>query len=136
MKIIIDTNILMSALIKDSLTREIILKSDFDFYYPELSFGELKKYKDLILMKSNMNEADYRNLLTKLFNKIKIVREDKITNNLEEAKNIMLKIDPNDVVFIAVSLAVKDSIIWSDDRHFQKQSEIKIITTKEMIQEN
>ncbi len=43
----------------------------------------------------------------------------------------MSKIDKNDVVFIAAALAL-NCPIWSDDKHFKKQKEIKIFTTKEI----
>ena len=36
MRFVIDTNIILSALIKDSSTRKIILKSGWNFYYPEM----------------------------------------------------------------------------------------------------
>ncbi len=56
MKIVIDTNKLMSALIKDSLTRTIITTSGWSFYYPNISFQEIEKYKNVILEKSEMSE--------------------------------------------------------------------------------
>ncbi len=46
---VIDTNILISALIRDSTTRKIIVKSGWEFYYPEISFHEVRKYKGLVL---------------------------------------------------------------------------------------
>ena len=44
MRIILDTNILLAALIKDSLTRKIIIKSGWKFFYPLVALGEIKKY--------------------------------------------------------------------------------------------
>ena|SRR3989338_7390168 len=43
MNIIIDTNVLLSALIKDSITRKIILEGQFLFWYPQAVFDELKR---------------------------------------------------------------------------------------------
>ena len=37
MKVILDVNVILSALIRDSTTRKIILNSEFDFYFPEPS---------------------------------------------------------------------------------------------------
>jgi predicted nucleic acid-binding protein len=45
----------------------------------------------------------------------------------------MGKIDKKDVPFIAAALALNCSI-WSDDKHFKKQKEIKIFTTKEVME--
>jgi len=41
MKIIIDTNVLISSLLKDSITRELILNDSFDFYLPEIVMSEV-----------------------------------------------------------------------------------------------
>jgi predicted nucleic acid-binding protein len=56
MKLVIDTNILLSALIKDSTTRKIIIQSEWQLYYPEISFHEVHKYKQLVLEKSGLCE--------------------------------------------------------------------------------
>ena len=60
-----------------------------------------------------------------------VVRNDLILEHKNKAKEIMGKIDKDDVIFIATALA-KNAVIWSDDKHFQKQKEIKIFTTKEI----
>ena len=44
MKLIIDTNVIISSLLKDSTTREILLNESFDFYLPEIVMSEVKKY--------------------------------------------------------------------------------------------
>ena len=36
MNLIIDTNILISSLLKDSLSRELLLNEFFEFYLPEI----------------------------------------------------------------------------------------------------
>ena len=40
-RIILDANIVISALIKDSFTREFITKSDHEFWFPEQAFDSL-----------------------------------------------------------------------------------------------
>ena len=52
MIIIIDANILFSALIRDSKTREIILKTDEFFLFPSYIFIEAQKYKQEIITKA------------------------------------------------------------------------------------
>lgn len=133
MKLIIDTNILLSALIKDSKTREILLSSNWKFYYPEMSFHEIRKYKNLVLKKSGITEKGYQEILNNLLLKIIIIPDEQIFNNLNEAKKIMGKIDVDDVVFIACALSINDSIIWSDDKHFEKQDVIKTLKTNQII---
>jgi predicted nucleic acid-binding protein len=133
MNFIIDTNILLSALIRDSFTRKIIVESDLDFYYPEMSFHEVRKYKGLVLKKSGISEDEYSRLLAKLLENITLLPDERVYENLDEAKRIMLGIDPDDVVFVAAKLSIHDSVIWSDDKGYDKQNEVKVIKTKDLI---
>ena len=134
MKFVLDTNIILSALIKDSTTRKIIVKSGWTFYYPEMSFHEVRKYKALVIKKSGMSEDNYNKLLDLILKHIILVPDERIITNLEKAKEIMLKIDPGDVVFVATKLSISNSIIWSDDSDFDKQKEIKILKTKQVVE--
>ncbi|MBS3104968.1 PIN domain-containing protein [Candidatus Woesearchaeota archaeon] len=133
MKIILDVNAILSALIRDSTTRKIILNSQFDFYFPEPSLHKIRKYKDYILEKSGLTEDEYDKLMATLFKYIKLVPTEEIEKNWDEAKKIMEHIDPEDVVFIATALSIADSVIWSDDRHFEKQDKVKVLKTEDII---
>ena len=133
MKVILDVNVILSALIRDSTTRKIILNSEFDFYFPEFSLHKIRKYKDYILEKSGLTEEEYNKILAILFKYIKLVPTEEIEKNWDEAKKIMGHIDEEDVVFIAVALSISDSVIWSDDRHFEKQGKVKVLKTENMV---
>ena len=133
MNIILDVNVILSALIRDSTTRKIILNSQFEFYFPEPSLDKIRKYKDYILEKSGLSEEEFKDLMAILFKYIRIVPTEEIEKNWDEAKKIMEHIDPEDVVFIATALSISNSIIWSDDRHFEKQDKVKVLKTGAMI---
>jgi predicted nucleic acid-binding protein len=133
MKVITDVNVILSALIRDSTTRKIILNSEFDFCFPEPSLHKIRKYKDYILEKSGLTEEEYNKLMAILFKYIRIVHMEEIEKNWDEAKKIMEHIDPEDVVFIATALSITDAVIWSDDGHFEKQDKVKVLKTKDMV---
>ena len=133
MKIIVDVNIILSALIRDSTTRKIILNSEFDFYFPEPSLHKIRKYKSYILEKSGLSEEEYDKIMATLFKYIKLVPTEEIEKNWDEAKKIIEHIDKEDVVFIATALSIIDSVIWSDDGHFEKQDKVKVLKTEEII---
>ena len=132
MSVVIDTNIILSSLIKDSITREIIIKSGLNFYYPEISFHEVEKYAGIVIRKSGMTKKEYGRVLNVLMDKINLVSEKQFTQRLKEADRILGKIDKDDVVFLACALALNIGI-WSDDKDFQKQKKVGIFTTRDMI---
>ena len=126
MILVIDSNILFASLIRDSTVRKIIVESGWDFFYPESSFHEIRKYKDLVLEKSGMSEEDYTELLNDLLKHIKLVPEEEIKGNMGEADTLLGKIDPDDVVFLATAFSIENSKIWSDDPHLEKQDKIRV----------
>ena len=132
MNFVIDTNILISALIKDSVTRKIIIESGLNFYYPKISFYEIQKHKQLVLKKSRMSEKQFKDVLNILLDNIILVSEYQFADSLGKADDLIGKIDRNDVVFLACALSL-NSEIWSDDKHFQKQKNVKVLTTQEFI---
>ena len=133
MKIVVDVNIILSALIRDSTTRKIILNSELDLHFPEPSLHKIRKYKDYTLEKSGLSEEEYNKIMATLFKYIKLVPTEEIEKNWGKAKEIMEHIDKEDVVFIATALSITDSVIWSDDGHFEKQDKVKVLKTEEII---
>jgi len=133
MIVVLDTNIIISALLKDSVTRKIIFKSDHTFLFPENIFQEIRKYKKEILAKSGLNEEEYSELITKILKYVHIVPEELISFKKEEAHHLVKNIDLNDILFFATALSFKDSVIWSEDKKLKRQNKIKVFNTKEMI---
>ena len=133
MKVVIDSNVLISALIKDSTTRKLIVESDLEFYYPEISLHEIRKHRNLVIEKSGIGEQEYAKMLNVLLSRITLVPEEHIQQKLEEAANILNKIDPDDVVFLATALSMPDSVIWSNDKDFERQDKVKVLKTEEMV---
>jgi len=124
--------VLFSALIKDSITRRIILDYEGHFLFPSFIFEELEKHKGELLKKSKMNSRDFDLLLSLLLRKVMIVPTEVLFPYKKEAFEIIKEIDKDDTIFIACALNYHDSIIWTDDKKLKQQSKIRIINTSEM----
>ena len=133
MKLVIDTNVVISALVRDGFSRKIILYENIELVSPEFSLKEIYKYKELILEKSGLTEEEFKNLLFAILSKIKIIPKSKYESFINKADELIGKIDPKDIPFLALALSFQNDGIWSDDAHFKKQNKIKAWTTKEII---
>ena len=131
MPIVLDSNILISAIIRDSITREIIISSNNEFLLPEYSFLEIKKHEEDTLSKARLSKEEFIELMKKLLRYIKIVKTQSILPFQKKAEKIMENIDRDDILFVACALAFKCPI-WSDDRHFKIQKTIKVYNTEEL----
>jgi predicted nucleic acid-binding protein len=131
MKLVLDSNIIFSALIKKSITRDIILSDFFELYAPEYIFNEITKHKELLLKKSKLGRGDFEALLLLLQKHINLVTKDKYNEKMVTAEDILRNIDITDSPFLALALALSCSI-WSNDGHFKQQDKVVVYTTKDM----
>ena len=132
LKIIVNTNRIIAALIKDSVSRKLIYHANIEFLGIYFSGKEIEKYRNPIIKKANITELEFEKLLYQLNDKLIFIEDELINLHMEEAKKIMFKIDPDDVPFIAAALAT-DADIWSDDPHFKRQKRIKVWQTKDLL---
>ena len=132
MNIIIDSNILFAALIRDSIVRKIIFEYDGYFLFPSFIFEELEKYKPILFKKSNMQMHEFNKILELILTKVIIIPNEVILPYKEKAHRIIKDIDVNDIIFIACVLAYPNSVLWSDDKKLKLQNTVKIMNTSEI----
>ncbi|MBS3083682.1 PIN domain-containing protein [Candidatus Pacearchaeota archaeon] len=116
MRLVVDTNIMISAIIKDGKTRQIIFSFGFEFFTPAYALTELRKHKEEICEKAGISNFDFESFLEILFRYVKIINPEIYYAFLDES-SVLIK-DIKDVSFLACALALQCSI-WSNDRGFK-----------------
>ena len=97
MKLIIDTNILISSLLKDSINRELLLNEFFEFYLPEIVLREVNKYLPYITQKSKLSEEEIKKLLNILLENLNLVPIDGYKGKMNEGLEIIGNIDEKSI---------------------------------------
>jgi len=119
MKIVIDTNIVFSALISSSGTiPEIIIApfSHFRFYTSEYLFEELENHKIKLQKVSRLTEKEINKAKTELFKYISVISLEIIPQEIwQAAENLTFDIDPDDIPFVALSIFL-DAHLWTGDK--------------------
>jgi len=133
MIVILDANVFVSALLRDSETRRILISSDDVFLFPEIILEEIEGNRDELLKKSGLTNEEFDGLINRLLNYVSVISLDVLLPYRDEAYKVIGEIDVKDVPYIAAALAFDGSVIWSNDRHFEKQARIKVFKTKDMI---
>jgi len=129
MKLVVDANVLFSALIKEGKTRELLLMPSLNLFTPQFILEEFEKYKQEILKKTKREEEEFIEIFN-LFSKIiNIVPEEDFIEYINEAEEITP--DPNDVMYFALALKLGCSI-WSNDKKLKIQDKIKVYSTEEL----
>jgi predicted nucleic acid-binding protein len=132
MKLVVDANVVISALIADSKTRELIVTLEPDLLTPEFVYDEIGNYTELIVEKSGMSPDRVAQFIDLLFQYIEIVPAQEFYPHIEEAEAAIGDTDPDDVLYVACALA-EDAAIWSDDTDFDEQTLIGTYSTSDVI---
>jgi len=131
--IVLDANIFISALIKDSGTRRIIVSSDESFLFPEAIFEDIEEHRSEFLKKTGLSDGEFETLIHTLLKYVIVVPDEKTLPQKKLAFELMGEIDPDDVPILATALAYEGSAIWTSDKHFRKQSKVKILSTADLL---
>ena len=133
MRIVIDSNRFIAALIKDGLARTIISSRNIAFYSPEYVLEEVEKYLPYIINKSKMSKENVELLFALFSENIETVSDYDIKRKMPEAKEIMKNIDINDAPILACALAIRNQGIWTEDKHFEKQDKARMWKSIELL---
>ena len=131
MKIVIDCNRIIAALIKDSTTRSIIMDNFFEFIAPDFVLSEVRKHEEEIIKKANITNEELEILLALLFDTITIIPRTDYDHFLNDLTTEIK--DQNDLPYLAVSMSEKADGIWSHDPHFQEQKKVKVLTNIDLL---
>ena len=131
MDLVIDSNILFAALLKDSTTRTILFNKKFEFIAPSYIFSEISKYRNYIIKKVGINNEDFEILLKLIFENIKIIPEAEYAKFAEElSKEIM---DVKDIPYLALATFTNAEGIWTHDLHFKQQDKVKVFSNMDLF---
>jgi len=132
MKLVVDANVVISALIADSKTRELIVTLEPNLLTPAFVHDEIENYEDLIVEKSGMGPDRVTQFIDLLFQYIEVVPADEFYPAIEKADAAIGDTDTDDVLYLACAIA-SDASIWSDDSDFDEQNLVKRYSTGDVI---
>jgi len=132
MKLVVDADVVISALISDSKTRELLVTLEPDLLTPEVVHDEIERYEDLIVEKSGMDLDRVRQFIDLLFDHIETVPASEFYQHIDQADSAIGETDPDDVLYVACALGC-EAAIWSDDSDFNEQNLVSVFSTGEVI---
>ncbi len=117
MKIVVDSNIIFSSLLKKGEAfRDIFFSDSYKLYSCNFSIIEIFKYKEKILKYSKIDEPELLDKLYKVLKHVTFINEKFIsTDCFEKAYDLCSDIDEKDTLFIALTIEL-DSVFWTGDK--------------------
>ena len=129
MLVVVDANIIFSALIGGRLT-DLFLSSKLDLVAPELIFVEINKHKRELKEKSKLSDEDFEILFALLRRRIKVISMDEFIHLFSKAEEILGE-HYKDAPYVALALKLKCSF-WTYEKRFFKTKEINSLTTEDI----
>lgn len=133
MELIVDANILLAALLKEAVTRELLLDSRLKLYAPEHLISEtlsLLKRNAKIQRRIGLSPKALEEVFYFITQEIETYPRKTYASSLSEA----YKIAPHneDAPYLALALALNIPI-WSNDKGIHTQNKVKVYTTKMLL---
>jgi predicted nucleic acid-binding protein len=132
--IVADTNVIISALLKDhSINARLIKSKFFNIYFPEYGLKEIEKYRGYIIAKRERYSQSISLEFAEryIFKEIVIAPFGLYRQKMRDASEIMKEIDEKDAPILALALQLCCPV-WSNDKHFQMQKTAKVYTTADL----
>ncbi len=123
MKVVIDTSVIMSALMSSQgRVADVLMNpmNDFEKYSCYFMQVEIFKHKQRILRYSKLEESELLEVVYLTLKKLSLVNENQISSeNWQIADELTKDVDSKDIAFVALSLQL-DAILWTLDRKLQE----------------
>ncbi|MGQ4915381.1 MAG: PIN domain-containing protein [Candidatus Asgardarchaeia archaeon] len=134
MRLVVDTNKLLAAFLKNGIVRSILLLSKHEFYTLDYAIFEIEKHKDELLKRIHVKREQFQELMFELILKnVIVIRSSYIEDLIDDALEICKSFDPDDAPFIALALKL-DIPIWSNDKDLrEKQDVVPVVTTAQIV---
>lgn len=142
MKIVVDTNIIFSAMLNPSATiGQIIIygqrHQQFEFFAPNLLKEEIKKHRSKIIQVSKtMKDATFEDIRDEMFRCVNFISEEQVPFEFWHAAiPLVRETDMDDIAFVALAEYL-DANLWTGDKKLlsglEKRGFTRFITTDEI----
>lgn len=117
MKIVVDTNIIFTALLRgNNRFLEHLLLSSNEFYSMRFVMVELFKHKERIVRSSHLTEEEMLDFLHRILTNIRFVNEEIISiGSYVEAYRFCSETDIKDLPFLALAIEL-EAPLWTSDK--------------------
>jgi len=140
MKVIADTNIIISALINaKGKEADIILNPSYalDKYTCYFLYDEIQKHRGKIFRATGIKEPEFLDVYFTITKRIKFINEEQIPESVwKKALSYTTGIDEDDTPFIALALYL-DGYLWTGDKKLLRGVSARVfkkfLTTDEII---
>lgn len=130
--VVLDANVLFSALLREGTTRHLLLYAGLDLHTPEHIWSEFERNRAYLLKKSRATEASFDLLLDSLRDRIGDIPRALVRERIDEALDAVGDEDELDAPYVAAALAL-NATLWTQDKRLKDTAPVPIVDTAEVV---
>ncbi|MBS3069681.1 PIN domain-containing protein [Candidatus Micrarchaeota archaeon] len=132
MKLVVDANIIIAALIRQSATRLLLMDEGLELFSPEYMLAELEEHWQEIISKAKPEKEDFEKVLGVFKSRIKFVKPEMFAIFRKYARQASP--DKKDAEYLALAMYLgEDAALWSNDKKLKQQNFVKIYSTLDLL---
>ncbi len=131
MKIVVDTNRIIAALISKGASREIFFSHLLYLVAPDMALEELESKKLVLTGKAGISPEEIDDAIAFAKSRLKLVPRQSFVPFLSDMPSEVG--DKHDLPFLACCLAIGAEGIWTHDKDFLRQKRVRIFTNKDLL---
>jgi len=130
---VVDANVLIAALLRDSTTRRLILLGGRELHAPRYLFEEVDAHWDGLCERSGLSPRVLRDALGIV--RAYIVEHDlaDYEDRLDEARKRLAGSDRANAPYVALSPSIAADGLWSNDRRLGSVEGIRVFRTADLL---
>lgn len=134
MKIVLDANVIIAALLGSRATLVILTSQNHTFFVPQKILEEIKRHQSFICAYGKQSSEEFTTNFRALLYFIDVVDSVVYDPFLQQARAALSR-DIQDADYLACALAVHAEFLWTNDKDFSTQHLVPTKTTEQFIDE-
>ncbi len=119
MKLVVDSNIIIASLLKEGITRSLLMEAPIELVSPEWMVSEIRRHQKTIARRAGLSTQEFELLLALVTDRVSVVASIDYESKIPEAKDLIGDQDLGDVPFLALALTHECGIWTYNQKHFE-----------------
>ncbi len=131
MRLVLDTNVLLSAVMRDGFTRALLIHPEVELVMPEYALDEVDRHLPAIAERMGVPVGTARLTLAHLLSNVQTVPREDYAQEMRRADEALKDLDPDDAPFLALALSTGEPL-WTQDKVLLAGRQVPTVSTPEL----
>ena len=128
----VDANVLISALMRDSTTRRLLVLGGHELHVPEYVFEEIEVHREELCSRADLTLDAFREVLGILRSHLAEHKVSDYGQQLDPALQLLKDRDVKDAPYVALALSLRADGLWTQDRGLDSMEGVRVVRTADL----